>query len=518
MGTKISFGECLKQLLLIREWSASRLAREINIEPSYVRMWIRGERTPAIQSDHVKMIAVALTEGLDSSSKKSVFDSYLQYFEHMGVDLSESKALSELTEQILSNAQLYSLSIKPKRKMKNMFTKERMTDPVKHNDIPSFIEGRYSILCAVLSMLRTMLTDSGPNPREITIACQGDSHLFSEYPVLYDLWVKLLTQALKRKWKVWHYYRMGANTECFFKMVEEMVEWVGYRNYFFPCFFTKCNEFYPSLEIIAAEDVGAFILIPGESVGNIDTALYIKKKDANKALFQYSSKIRRDTRFKLNYFSGFMEYSEFLALECRKKGNFYSVSPDLHFITMPLTLLKKYLSDTTTDPIKMEQYHRRISELVRVFYEDVNRFKMKLICQIEILEWMAEEQDYFFRYYYQKATAEDILLHFEHTLHLLKTYPNFEIALVSEKHNNVTLPMTSWDVRGGSNVGMVTVDMEEHTNFVYLAITEETVAGAFNDYFLDLWDKITPKYKDKSFVISWFEEKTQHLRENISIA
>jgi len=518
MKTKIGFGECLKQLLLIREWSASRLAREINTEPSYVRMWIRGERIPAIQSDHVKIIAAALTEGFDSTSKKSIFDSYLQYFEHIGVDHFESKALPELVEQVLSDAQLYSLSIKPKRKMKNILAKEKMTVPARHQDIPSFIEGQYAILSAVLTMLQSMLTDTVPDPREITIACRGDSHLFTGYPVLYNLWVKLLTQALKRKWKIWHYYRMDSNSERSFKMVEEMIEWVGYRNNFIPCFFTKCSEFYPSLDIISAEDTGAFILIPGESVGSIDKALYLKKRDAYNALFQYSSKIYRDTRFKLNYFSGFLEYTEFLALECRKKGSFYSVSPDLHFITMPLTLIKKYLSDTTTDPIKTEQYYRRISELIRVFYEDVNRSKMRLVCQIEVLEWMTEEHDYFFRYFNQKATAADILLHFEHTLHLLKTFPNFEIALVSESHNDISIPMTAWEVRGGSNVGMVTVDMENHTNFVYLVITEETVAGAFNDYFLSLWEKITPKYRDKSYVISWLEEKIQHLREIIGKA
>lgn len=49
MGDKVNFGKCLEMLLCVRGWSAARLAREINVDASYTRKWIRGTRVPSLQ-------------------------------------------------------------------------------------------------------------------------------------------------------------------------------------------------------------------------------------------------------------------------------------------------------------------------------------------------------------------------------------------------------------------------------------------------------------------------------------
>lgn len=538
MDIRINFGECLKQLLLIREWSASRLAKEINIEPSYIRMWLRGERVPAIQSDHVTMISAALVSGLDTIGKKSICDSYFEYLAHIGIENDGCKALPELIESVLDNAQIYSLSLKPKRKTIRKTNNEILHGMIVHEndsevkkpsgqkrnpvfpgiaDIPPLIAGRYSILCAMLSVLQTAVDSQSDLPGEIFMTYQSKSHLFSGYPVLYKLWNNLLSEALKRNWKVRNLYHMDINIEYSCKMIEELVNYAGFKEHFFPYLFSKYGMVQPPLEIIAIKETGAFILIPAETDSSTDEALFFKKKDILNTIYKYSLRMCRNANFMLKYFLDFTEYSEFLALECRKKGTFYTVSLDLHFSTIPLSLWEKFLSSSLEDQLMREQCYRRTAELNRVFHEDVKRYKIKHICQMEALELMVESQAYFSRYCYQKATPEDILVHLEYAIHLLKTYENYEIGLVSESHNNITIPVASWEVRGERSVGIITVDMNEHSNFVYLTISEETIAGIFNDYFLDLWEKITPKYRNKGFVISWLEEKAQHLRENISM-
>lgn len=532
MDTRISFGECLKQLLLIREWPASKLAREINIEPSYIRMWLRGERVPSIQSDHVKMITAALVNGLDTIGKKSVCDLYCEYLTHIGVENDGCKALPELVESVLESAQIYSLSLKPKRKtvkknLHGMMAQKNTAEVIKNlspkgnpvfprfDDIPPLIRGRYSILCAMLAALQSAIDNQCNSPGEIFMTYQSKSHLFSGYPVLYKLWNSMLSEALNKNWQVRHLYRMDINAEHSYKMAEELINCAGFENNFFPYFFPKYGMVQPPMEITVIKEAGAFILMPAESDNSSDEALFFKKKDVLNTIYKYSMRMCRDANFMLKYFPDFMEYIGFLALECRKKGSFYTVSLDLHFSTIPLLLWKKFLSFEVDDQLMREQCYRRITELNRVFHEDVKRFKVKHICQIEIIEWMVESQEYFCRYFSQKATPEDILAHLEYTIHLLKTYENFEIGLVSESHNSITIPVASWEVRGESSIGIITVDMKEHTNFVYLTVSEETIAGTFNDYFLDLWEKITPKYRNKAFVVSWFEEKALHLKNKM---
>lgn len=50
-------------------------------------------------------------------------------------------------------------------------------------------------------------------------------------------------------------------------------------------------------------------------------------------------------------------------------------------------------------------------------------------------------------------------------------------------------------------------------NSLFLAVTEGTIADAFKDYFIDLWDKILPKYKDMKNVISFFENHLKDLKK-----
>ena len=57
MENKILFGDLLSELLALRGWTASKLAREINVDGSYVRKWIRGERIPSLKSDYVEKIS-----------------------------------------------------------------------------------------------------------------------------------------------------------------------------------------------------------------------------------------------------------------------------------------------------------------------------------------------------------------------------------------------------------------------------------------------------------------------------
>lgn len=158
----------------------------------------------------------------------------------------------------------------------------------------------------------------------------------------------------------------------------------------------------------------------------------------------------------------------------------------------------------------------RIKELSMIFHEDMKKYKTKFICQLEAIELMVESSEYYYTYFNLKLTLEDIAEHLEYTVYLLKNYENFEIALVSENQYGIILHPVAWEVRGGRSVGIASNDMIDYFSYTYSAVTEETVADAFDNYFLDMWNKITPRYRDKEFVISWLEEKLSYIRDKIA--
>ncbi|QGQ99623.1 XRE family transcriptional regulator [Paenibacillus psychroresistens] len=67
----IKFGDLLNELLQLRDWSAAKLAKALNIDSSYVRRWIRGERTPGLNSNYIRQIVDVLNDGLDKEYKKT---------------------------------------------------------------------------------------------------------------------------------------------------------------------------------------------------------------------------------------------------------------------------------------------------------------------------------------------------------------------------------------------------------------------------------------------------------------
>ena len=101
MNNKIEFSNCINNFLLLREWSASKLAKEINIDSSYLRKWVRGERVPSLKSDYIQQIAISISFGLESPSKKDMYIDFIDYIKRVSTNVDESKSLQELISEIL---------------------------------------------------------------------------------------------------------------------------------------------------------------------------------------------------------------------------------------------------------------------------------------------------------------------------------------------------------------------------------------------------------------------------------
>jgi hypothetical protein len=179
-----------------------------------------------------------------------------------------------------------------------------------------------------------------------------------------------------------------------------------------------------------------------------------------------------------------------------------------------MNLWEKYLYRSLKSEAAIKPHMERIGERAQLFYEDVKKYKVRHVYRIEAINHLVKTASYFSGEQYQIPTPPEVLEHLRNMIHLLKTYENFEIALLSENQSDV-IPYYQWEVKGGNTVVMSTWNSKKEYKLVNIAITEETVAGAFHDYFLDIWDKITPRYRDKEYVISWFEDQANWFENNM---
>ena len=69
-------------------------------------------------------------------------------------------------------------------------------------NIPLCIDGRYSILCAILSVLNSCFNRRNNKPGDIIITFQSDSCIFEGYPVFQKAWNEAIKELMKNRWLI----------------------------------------------------------------------------------------------------------------------------------------------------------------------------------------------------------------------------------------------------------------------------------------------------------------------------
>lgn len=534
MENKIGFGECLSTFLAIREWSAAKLAKELNLDSSYIRRWIRGERVPSLKSNYIKQISACLSTGLDLKSKKPIKDMFYKTVDNMHIGFSSHEELSDLILKALSDAQVYSLKLSPDERIAKISSGEddivsflekikpgiRKMEKELHNyenagslsAIPPIIHGRKAVLFTYIRLVRCALELYGKTSGEILLSFQSGDNIFDGYPKLYNEWFEELKAAIQKDWKIKQVLCINKDLRRSLNIVEKIIKLGGYKGRYEPYYFNRYLTIGSAIEFLIIPEVGALVCLSTVNKDNVDTAFFFNQPDAIQTLVKYFDQILQDTVPLVNIYSRY-EYWIKNTETGKKAGDHFSISNDLDSLSIPYPLWKKYLH-STIDEIEVKEHEDRIYSQIQAFYTQVERYKFKNICTVRAIEHLTSHKEYYSYNLYRKPDSSDIVENLEYVIYLLKKYENYEIALLSESQINL-LPPVSLEMKGDYSVVMDIWYPEEdgNKNGLFLAVTEGTIAGAFKDYFIDLWDKILPKYKDKENVISFFENQLKWFKE-----
>ena len=310
----LTFGDCLAELLAIREWSAAKLGTMLMVDSSYVRRWIRGERTPALNSGYVERMTEALCDGLDKDYREAQLMAVLDFASNEMESKVRDRPVIEVVQEILHRSQVYSLSIGYEKDNSNRQagrrrtssdtdelhirgtaeslppTSETFTFPTEH--IPKVVLGREGILKAAIAMVKEALDDQSVGKSgELLLTFQSERDLFEGYPELRRYWYETVVQALNSGWTVKHVSRLTKNVNRSFRLVEEILDWTNYPGSYFVYHFGKYGLNNPPFEMMVVKGKGAILGFAAGNHTEIDSGIYLDGIDAVDVIAGYTGQL-----------------------------------------------------------------------------------------------------------------------------------------------------------------------------------------------------------------------------------
>lgn len=542
MTEEIAFGKCLNGLLMARGWSAARLAKELNLDSSYVRRWVRGDRVPSIESNYVEQVVNCLCGGMDASGIKRLKENYVIVLEELGQELDKEKDIYELVKDSLSKSQMYSLKLKIEERV----TRSASTDDDivsllgklrKNNKEPknirgiidnlynlnstqSIITGRQNILFSYIALLKAAVESNNTRKGEILITFQSDRYPYEGYPELEAQWLDCITGVLADGWHINHVIRLNKNTHRSVKLIKRIIQQLEFYKQYQAFYFQKYITFYPAFEFFIVEGIGALVCFSTADPEYIDTAFFISEIDTIQYLRMHFHNVLKLTQPLIKVYDSVTDYNIYSTETLAKRGDYLVMSADFDAITIPYPLWEKYFKRSINSEQDRTFYTDMAKRSQDAFNQQLTRYKFMNILPVHAVEYLIKNKQYIYENIFRIPSHEDIIEHLENIIYLLKTYENFEIGLVGESQSELVTP-PYWTVKGDYSVDIAIASPKEYKpsqedKGAVLVISEGTIAGSFRDYFYDLWEKILPKYRNKEYVIDWFEERLEWFKkENI---
>ena len=556
MKNYITFSECLAAILNALDLKCSKLAKEINVDPSLIYKWLRGERVPPYDTPYIDLISDYIAGKIINNFQMEAITDLL--VEH-GIEIPEANN-TDIQNKIrmwLHEAQGYSIMLQKKAKaqkknnldnvssiasfFKNIenvkCTKEdacnsNMTnhDSVinenifySHDNI-QVIKGRMEVVYSILKLLKQAQRKPNSEDDKILITFNGETDILFDDKYLRYEFTHTLYGALSYGWNIILQIRLNNNIQRTIKIIEGIQALLSGGN--LTIYYHKINNgIFILNELCIIPDTGALFCFSSKVGQQVDRAFWYHEKESIDTLTTYFFQQLTFAKPLLKSYPSqkTIEFQQSFAEMEEPPGDRYIFKNGLSTVTMPLKLYEKFLknSNRTNQEISYRKFLHR--KRIESFEAHVKYYQFKDICFIEALEKLVKEKKYSFDEYYilkdRVLNNEDIICHFENVIDMLKKYDNYEIAFVSKKDFN-NLSNIYWAVKENSSVLIETFSKDKVTdnngfnsdmNFM---VTEKSIVNAFHDYFLKIWNDIPEENKNKRNAINLLQSLIKTCKED----
>lgn len=275
-------------------------------------------------------------------------------------------------------------------------------------------------------------------------------------------------------------------------------------------------------ELVVVPDVGVLSSFSTNSSSDINSGLYLRNKTAiNIYQSHFQSFIANHALPLIRAFPDRTDYSHYLADSEDNIGNRFLYKYCFSVLTLPEHLYEKLLEKRRLSHdaklIAMEFYRKRL----QAFLANIQNYEYRdVYMATSIKDLMEKHQFYLYSYAGIESMYMDtceIIEYLENIIGLLQKYANYNIAFLPENYS-VADRMESFCclVKERITVLFESNDRNACAQEIHIALTEPTLVKSIYDYFIGLWERIAPAYREKSEIIAWLQYQITILKLEIT--
>ncbi|HET8907915.1 MAG TPA: hypothetical protein VFN11_13215 [Ktedonobacterales bacterium] len=512
------FGDILRSF--IGHASVRDLAKAINVDFSQVYRWMRNERIPHLNTDHVGKIA-----------------------SHLHLEARETQRLVQ--------AQVYSLSHSqpgPTRKRSSQSRSEvvgRFMEQTYNRPEPSSPgavglrlaskEALPETVCesgAIVALATKLIANEWPDPSDptIVISTQGED-LFAglaSAPELEQRWQRALRLALHHGWKIEHLWRLDRDIARSLHIVQSILELVEAGGYF-PRYFDRYKLLRHPYDMVIIPRRAALLLLATNNAVSADGAVVLTEPAQIALMNAHYQQLREDSNPLFRTFLGEAQEVQFTLAMVESEANpggRLSAMNGLSALTHPPSWNSRYgLVGTNAQQsgivseADMPRYIAALQRRVVAFEANIQVYDYLDICTMKGIRRLADDGRIHphVPFVDKNYGMERRLEHIERLIFLLRNYEHYHLALLDDHEEQAIRNKPSYIITGDGHVFItgVSYDVPDKPTNMQVEVTEATIASAFREYFFETWERIAPPNKEKSSVIEWLTRQADAVRQHI---
>ncbi|MBW9170348.1 hypothetical protein K2F43_03910 [Clostridium estertheticum] len=502
MITKVKFGECLQLLLSSLDMSNNRLAKGINVDSSLISRWLHEQRIPSYHGNYIESITNFLYKNILNSIQEQRLndvlnivcgDAYIKISMRNKImkALLETQGCSLEGKKIITNKKIHS-----------------------SNEDNNFIIGRKNVLAAILALIETAGKEKCKDNNVIYLSSDNNLDLI-KIQEDFTGWKEAILKALINGWTVKFLFKLNQNTKEIMNLMLLAIPLIETGRFLF-YYYKTYDVASQGREVAIIPGGGAFSCFSTNINSEVDCAFYTNNpvgidilcKNFNIILLPLSKSL-------MEYYDldESIAYSNSLDKSDNTAGSRFLFKNSLSLLLIPNILLKKLLdklSFTNDQLIKILELHKH---RVNSFLLNINQYEHFDIYPLLSMQNIIKNKEFSFYCFNVVNTInfdiEDIIIIIQNILNLLKTYDNYKFSFVNETlFKNKENSVSSFIIKERYSVH---IESSKHA----IIIQEPMVVNAFEGYFKEIWEQISPIDKDKKEVIKWLAHQVDTLKEQL---
>ena len=519
-----TFGHLLAEL--IDGIAVSDFAHAIHVDRSVVYKWLRDERTPRLNADHMANITRHL--GLDARTVERlrqaqitslVAQTPIERQRPRSGDTTRS-AVSRFIEQTLAVADAASAS------------NPRHSRPAPLADHGVVVRGRAETLRAAIDLLEHAAVRERRPMGASQLSMQGMG-MFEGLPKARELelaWRSALRAALRRGWEIEQLWRLDKNIARSLQLVATMLDLVGMGGYHPHYFSGRSGVLRPPYDVLVIPGDAALLLFATEQPDYLDRALLLREPEHVDFVSAHFAQLGALTKPLLRGFVPQvheMAYTRELVAAEAGPGGRLLIKNGPGSVTYPLTWLREdslwmrsAVASGSVSAADLPAYVACLRRRAEAFQTYVREYDYYDICPRRAIERLAEAGEY----------PQDMprgergwplelrVEHLENIVAMLRSYNRYHLALL-DSAEEADIPSEPFlTIAGERRAYMATWSRDAAGRAIQmdLEIAEPTIVAALREQYGEWWERIPERHRDKGYVIGVLEQHIRNVKRQLS--